>query len=133
MKIRKFYKGYVVLISFLAVGAAVLVLSVSGILFGLNSSQSSLTVEESAKASFLADFCAEEALQQIRDSLSFSGSNTISQSFGICGYSVSNLGGSLKQVIASGTSGLAVRKLKINVSAVNPKLIINSWQAVADF
>jgi len=67
-------KGYVVLLSILIVGAVGMAVTVSLLLLGLGSSRTSFAYEQSGYAKSLASACAEEALQQVRDSTSFTGS-----------------------------------------------------------
>lgn len=121
-------KGYILLLSVLVVGAVGVAIATSLLLLGLGSSRNSLSLEQSDQAKAVANACAEEALQQIRDNASFSGSNNLTLGQGTCLYSVTNLGGNNRQVVVSGTVGILIRKLTISVTAISPSIIIGSWQ-----
>lgn len=126
-------KGYIALITVLVTGAVGVAIAVSLLLLGLGSSRTSFALEQSNQAKALANACAEEALQQIRDSTSFTGTGNLSLGQGTCSYTVTNDGGENRTVTASGTVGTVVRKVKIIINAINPAIILASWQEVADF
>jgi len=125
--------GYITLISVLVVGAIGVAITTSLLLFGLGSSRSSFAIEQSAQARSLADACAEEALQEIRDSTPYTGSDNLSLGQGDCDYTVTSGGGQNRTIDASGTVGTVQRKVKISINAINPSINITSWQEVADF
>ena len=125
-------KGYIALITVLVTGAVGAAITVSLILLGLGSSRTSFSLEQSNQAKALANACAEEALQQIRDSTAFTGTGSLTLGQGTCGYTVVNDGGENRTVTASATVGTVVRKIKIIVNAINPAINITSWQEVAD-
>ena len=124
--------GYITLISVLIVGAVGVAVTLSIILLGLGLSRTSFATEQSNQAKGLANACAEEALQQIRDSLSFTGSGNLALGQGACSYIVTSQGGQNRTVTASGTVGTIVRKVTIIINQINPLIIITSWQEVAD-
>lgn len=126
-------RGYITLISVLIIGAVGLAIATSLILLGLGSSRTGFALEQSDQAKGLAMACAEEALQQIRDSTPFVGAGTVTLGQGTCTYTVTNTGGQTRLIIASGTVGSVVRKVRITISQINPTIIISSWQEVADF
>lgn len=126
-------KGYVVLISVLVVSAVGAAISVAVILFGLGSSRSSFSMSQSGQARSLANACAEEALERIRENAVFTGSGSLTLGQGICEYNVANLGGQNRLVTASSTVGTIVRKARVSIDAINPKINVVSWEEVADF
>lgn len=125
--------GYITLLSVLVVGAVGMAIASSLLLLGLASSRTSFALEQSAQAHALAESCVEEALQQLRDSSLFAGTNTLTIGGRICEYTVTNLGGTGALITASGTVGVVVRKAELNVDALNPNIHVTSWQEVADF
>ncbi len=125
--------GYIALISVLIVGAVAIAVTTSMLLLGLGSSRTSFALEQSYQAKALANLCAEEALQQIRSSTSFSGTDNLSLGQGVCTYTVANTGGQNRSITAQGTVGTIVRKTSVNVNTINPKINVASWQEVADF
>ncbi len=132
MHYKKQESGYITLISVLVVGAVGVAVTLSIILLGLGSSKTSFAVEQSDQAKAIANACAEEALQQIRDSSSFVGSGNLTVGQGTCGYSVSSQGGENRTVIASGIVGTIVRKITIVINSINPLIRVTSWQEVSN-
>ena len=136
MKYKKYYNqpqyGYITLISVLVIGAVGLAITISLILLGLGSSRTSFALEQSNQTKALTNACAEEAMQQIRDSMSFTGNGNLSLGQGTCNYTVTSQGGQNRTITASGTVGTIVRKAKVIISKINPTITVTSWQEVAD-
>lgn len=124
--------GYITLISILIVGAVGVAITLSIILLGVGSSRASFAIEQSNQAKALTNACAEEALQQIRDSAPFIGSGDLTLGQGTCMYAVTSQGGQNRTITASGTVGTIVRKVKIIIDKINPAIQVVSWQEVAD-
>lgn len=99
-------------------------------IFSINNS---IEIRKSGQARYLADACAEIALQKIWDNSSFSGSGSFSGYGGSCTYVISNLGGENRQINSTGTVGTIIRKVKISVDKVNTNVNVASWREVADF
>lgn len=125
--------GYVTLISAIIISLISSAIAVSLLLLGLSSSRTSFTLVQSNQAKALADACAEEALQQIRASLIFTGSASVSLGAGSCTYTVTSQGAQNRTATVSGTVGTVVRKVQITLDSINPDINITSWQEVADF
>ena len=121
-------KGYVTLVSVLVVGAVGTAIALSLILLGNGSSRTSFALQQSAQAKGLANACAEEALEQIRGSTSFTGSGNLTLGQGTCSYTVTNTGGTNRTVTASGTVGTIIRKVSISITAIDPLIVVSSWQ-----
>ena len=126
-------KGYITLLSVLVVGAVGVAVTTSLILLGLGSSRTSFALEQSNQTKSLANACAEEALQQIRDSTQFTGSGSLTIGQGTCSYTVASQGGQNRTIDVSGTVGSIVRKAKVIISKITPLFAITSWQEVSDF
>ncbi len=124
--------GYITLISVLVVGAVGVAVATSLILLGLGSSRTSFAVEQSGQAKALANACAEEALQQIRDSTPFTGSGSLTLGRGTCGYTVTSQGGQNRTITSSSTVNSVIRKVQVIISAITPAITVTSWQEVAD-
>jgi len=116
----------------LVVGAVGIAVTLSLILLGLGSSRTSFALEQSNQTKALTNACAEEAMQQIRDSMSFTGNGNLSLRQGTCNYTVTSQGGQNRTITALGTVGTIVRKVKIIISKINPTITVTSWQEVAD-
>jgi len=126
-------KGYVALITVLVTGAVGVAVAVSVILLGLGSSRSSFAIEQSNQAKALVNACAEEALQQIRDSIPFEGTGNLTLGQGSCNYTVEKLTAQNRTITASGTAGTTIiRKVSITLDKITPNINITSWQEVAD-
>ncbi len=125
--------GFITLLSLLIVVATGIAITISLLLLGLGSSRTSFTIGQSSLAKALANACAEEALQQIRDSTPFTGNNNLTIGQGICNYTVTSQGGQNRTITASGTVGTITRKTKVIINKINPLIQIVSWQEVADF
>lgn len=120
------------LISVVVIGAISTAVAVALILFGLGAFQSSAILTQSDQARALADSCAEEGLYRVKLSENFSGSGSLVDQFGSCEYSVLNLGGASRLVAATGTVQSVVRKVRVILDQINPRIRISSWQEVAD-
>ncbi|MBI2473228.1 hypothetical protein HYV70_01595 [Candidatus Uhrbacteria bacterium] len=126
-------QGFVVLLSMLMLTVVGMALLSSLLLFGIMDVQSSFSLEQSGQARALANACAEEALQQINDAVSFSGSSSLSLSTGTCNYTVISLSGSQREIESVGTVGSSVRKVLVTLDQINPNIHVTSWQEVSDF
>jgi hypothetical protein len=122
--------GYVALLAVLIVGAASVAAALALLTGGTDSQRSTLVTQQSAQARSLASACAEEALQQIHDSASFTGTDNVSLGQGTCTYTVTNTGGANRTIDATGTVNSVVRKLKIYATINASSLSITSWQEV---
>jgi hypothetical protein len=130
----KYKNGYLTLVSVLVLSTITLSLSLSMLILGLASSRSSFSAEESLMALALANGCAEEGLQQIRDDTAFTGTNTFNLSNGrSCTYDVSTGGGQNRTIDASGTVDTVIRRVKVTIDAINPQISVVSWQEIANF
>lgn len=123
-------KGYITLISVLIVGAVGTAIAISLILLGNSSSQNSFVIQQSAQAKGLANACAEEALEQIRESTLFTGTANLTLGQGSCTYTVTNTGGTNRGITTSGTVGTVIRKISITITAINPLIVVSSWQEI---
>lgn len=127
-------KGYVILISVLVVSIVGLAIAASVITLGIGSSQTALSSQQSFQARALADACAEHALNELRQSTGYSGSETLSFGSGSCDIlAISGSGNTNRTIQASGTVDTLVRKVVVTVAEVQPQLIVSQWQEVADF
>lgn len=133
MTTMHFSRGYITLISVLVVGAMGVAIATSLLLLGLGSSRTSFAIQQSNQAKALGNACAEEAMQQIRSSTAYTGSGNLSLGQGTCTYTVVNTGGSSRTVSSTGTVGTIVRKVKVLITAINPRIVVSTWQEVADF
>jgi len=125
--------GFVILLTVLIIGAVGLSVATTFLLLGVDSSRTSLDYLRGKQARYLADTCAEEGLQKIWESSSYSGTGTVSVGAGSCTYTVIDLGGSNRQINATGTVNTTIRRVKILIGQLNPQISVSSWQEVAGF
>ncbi len=126
-------RGYITLLGVLVLGVIGLAITLFVLSFGLNSYKNSSVVEYSVKSRFLADLCAEKALQQIKDDPNFSGNFSTNLFGGSCSYTVIKFTGENREVRASGNYKNVVRKVKIIIDKINPNINIVLWFEVSDF
>lgn len=125
--------GYIALTSILIISAIVLLIALSTGLLSISELNMGLEKNQSAEAYYLASACAEQGLQEIRNSDSFTGTGNLSLENGNCSYDVSQTGGENRTVEASGIVNNIIRKIKISLDTINPNINITSWQEVPDF
>lgn len=124
--------GFITLISVLVVGAVGIAIALSLLLLGVGNSRTSFAVEQSNQAKALANSCAEEALQQIRDSTSYTGSGSLTLGQGTCNYTVTSQGGQSRTITVTGTVGTIFRKVKIIINNITPAISVTSWQSTVN-
>lgn len=107
----------------LIVGVDLALRSVSETKMGLQKIQSSQTY-------YLAALCAEQALMKLKEDNTYGGNETIDTEDGSC--QILPVEGSWTIKI-SASSSAQIKKIKIIASQVNPVMIIDSWQEVAEF
>lgn len=126
-------RGYITLISVLIIGAVGLAIATSLVVLGVGGARSGFALQQSSAARAVANACAEEGLQQIRDAVSYTGTATIVLGSGSCTYTVTDEGGQNRRVTAEGTVGTVVRRVAVSITAINPRIVVSTWQEVADF
>jgi hypothetical protein len=82
--------GYVTLVSVVILGVVAVSIVVSTLVISTDSLVATKSVEESRAARGLVDTCAEDALNEIRESIFFTGSSNITVGEGECDYNVSD-------------------------------------------
>lgn len=125
--------GFMSLLTILVVGAVGVLIVTTFSLLAIDASRTGFALEQSFQAKALSNACAEEALQQISDSVPFSGAGTLSLGEGDCGYDVTALSGQSRTLDATGVVDTIMRKVDVRLDAITPNINITSWQEVADF
>lgn len=121
--------GYVLLLSVLIFTAIGVLVAVATLQFGMYSSGNSLDLINSNKAKALANGCAEEALLDIQQNTSFSG--TVSESLydGTCEYVVVDSGSGKIINVEAEVNGV-FRKILIEVDQLSPSINVSAWQEI---
>lgn len=125
-------KGYVALITVLALGAAGVALTFSMIMLGVNFSRTSLSFENAQQAKGMANACAEVGLSQLQQDTSFTGTSTVTVGPDTCSYTVTNTGGQTRSVVASSTVANVTRRVSISISDISSQLVVSQWQEVTN-
>jgi len=126
--------GYIALILVLIVSGITLLIAISANLLGISESNMGLQKAQSSQAFYLANLCAEEALIKLKQDLEYPGNETLVISEGVCSILPVEGSGNQNRIINTiGTVSGQVRKTKIIISKMSPKVIIASWQEVINF
>jgi hypothetical protein len=124
-------RGYVFLISVLAIGAISASTAISMILLGLAAQQNGDTIHESSQAWENAQTCVERALQSLRNDPAYIGNVTFTLVHGGCRlYSIGGAGNVNRVICALGTNGQSSRRLEVIVSTLYPSTLIDTWREV---
>lgn len=126
--------GFVTLMSMLVASAIGIAIAIPLLLSSIDLSRAALVRQTGVQARALADACAEVALAKLHDTKSYGGNETLTLSTGTCTI-LPVLGSGTKErtVQTIGTTGMAVRKLSIDISDLKPRVTISSWREVGDF
>lgn len=125
-------QGYITVISIVIIGSIATAVAISLLAGGTDAMKNSQTAIRLAQARGLADACAEEALENIREN-SYTGTFNLSLPAGTCKATITSSSPANFNIDASGSSSEAISKIRVIVDQTDPKININSWQEVADF
>ncbi len=123
--------GYIALLTVLIVGAAATAIAMTLLLTGVDSQRAGLIQQQSTQARQLANACAEEALQTIHDTTSYTGTGTLTLGAGGCTYTVTSTGASTRTISTSATINNVVRRTTVYVTIGASNISITSWQEVS--
>jgi len=129
--LKRAENGYVALIAVLITGAIVTAIGLLLLVNGNDLQRGGQAQQQSVQARGLANACGEEALQQMRDNTSFTGTNNLSFSTGTCTYTVTSTGSSTRTITASGTVSGIIRKIQVYATIGSSSISITSWQEVS--
>jgi nitrate/TMAO reductase-like tetraheme cytochrome c subunit len=123
-------RGFIALITVFIIISIALLISLGFGLLSIGEINMGFKKTQSSQAYFLANLCAEQALMKLKENINYSGNETINIENGSC--QILQIEGQwiIKTI---GNIQNDVKKMRISVSQVNPKIIIDSWQEVADF
>ncbi len=125
--------GFVTLIGVIVFGSVCTALVVVVLVLGIGSTKTSIATYQSRQALALAHACSEEALETIRENNGFVGGGNINFGSNSCSFTITNKGGEGRNVASSGSVGTIIRKVEVEIDAINPQINVTSWQEVADF
>lgn len=119
--------GFSTLLVVILLGSVALTLALTLTTSSVWSIRGSMDSRSSNKAKGLVNACAEVALEKIREDNNFIGTSSVILNGNTCNYTITNTGGTNRNLVVSGTVGGIVRNLNISTSAFNP-LVVSSWQ-----
>lgn len=126
--------GYVTLISVIVVCSALLMVALSSGWADLDELNTGMKEDQSWQAYNLASLCAEDAIMKLKRDLNYAGGETLSFDNGSCYiYPTEGSRNQNRIIKTSGTAGNASKKIRIQMTVVNPSTSILSWELLADF
>ncbi len=126
-------QGYIALISVLIINAVIGLIAVNTNILSMGESSMGLSKEQSSRAYYLANACGEEALENIKESISYGGKGSLSYEHGECEYNIIKEGGEKRTIEVVAEAPPITRKIRIALDRVEPTINIISWEDVADF
>ncbi|MFW5702838.1 MAG: hypothetical protein ACOCXP_02630 [Candidatus Dojkabacteria bacterium] len=133
--INKTTDAFATLVGVLTLGAAATVLTIGILTTQTDNAYMHSQARAKLNARMAADSCAEYAIDQLRNSSSYSGSETLTL-LGDFQCTVGLIGGSGNEnrtIQATGVYENNTRKVEVDIATLTPALNINSWQEVGDF
>ena len=127
---KKNLEGFIALITDFIIISIALLISLGFALLGISEMDMGFKKTQSSQAYFLANLCAEQALMKLKEDINYQGPETINIDNSNC--QILQIEGQwiIKTI---GNAQNNIKKMRISVSRVNTKIIIDSWQEVADF
>lgn len=122
-------QGFASLVSVLIVGLVGSSIASLLLFTSIDQAQVGTAYTASALARFYAQACAEEALEQVR-AASFIGTASLAFDQGTCTYTVTNTGGTTRQILTSGLVSGYIRRIRISISALRPMIILTEWMEI---
>lgn len=123
-------QGFIALITVLLVLTITLTVGLTLTFLSISEAKMGLQKNQSSQAYYLANLCAEHALMRLKETNgSYTGQFFDDIENGSCQISIE--GNWTVKVLANFQN--QVKKMKIIVSQINPEMIIESWEEVAEF
>lgn len=123
--------GYIALLAVLIVGAVATAIALALLTIGADSQRATLVEQQSRQARALSIACVQEALQQIHDLTTYTGTDSLALGQGSCSYTVTNTGATTRTITTSATVSSVVRKNQVYVTIGSSSISITSWQEVS--
>ena len=127
--------GFVALITVLIVMALGVLLAVGLSLRSVDSGNTLVADLDGVRAHYAASYCAEYALDRLKNSSSYVGNAMrILDNGDTCFiFAPGGSGNSNRTVRATSTVNGATKKIDIYINTIGPTMLISKWQEVADF
>ncbi|MFA6039624.1 MAG: hypothetical protein WCV62_03125 [Candidatus Peribacteraceae bacterium] len=126
--------GFVFLLSVLAVGVIAAATAASLLLLGGAAEHTAYSVEQSMQALEFARSCVERGILEARNDMAYGGQEYYSWPRGSCLILPIGFNANAENVFcAEGRSGLALRRLEVEVTQLFPQVKVRSWNEVKTF
>lgn len=122
-------KGFSTLFIVIILGSITLSLALAISTSSLWSIQDSLVLKRAVIARSISNACAEVVLETMRQNNTYTGSDSISLGGHNCTYTVSDLGGSNRNILVTTLISDVENKIEIKTDNFNPLNIV-SWQEI---
>lgn len=125
--------GYVMLLAVLILLSLTTTVGILFIQVGTDVGTTSLADGFRVQAEAMAEGCAQEALQQIKDSTPFAGYGDLTVGTYTCSYEVIDNGGQDRVVRASSTIETATKRVLVTIDKINPQINVVNYGFVSSF
>ena len=126
--------GYIALIAAIIIGAVTLTMVITSVYIGITQGMNSLLYSNHMESLAISSACAEEALMNLKNNHDYAGNETLNLGHSQCQIlPIENLGGEARVIKTIGTVNGVNKKIKIQISQIDPQMVITSWQEVPDF
>jgi len=130
---REAKRGYIALLSVIAISTIGVAVMFSVVLSGVNASRTDLAVQHAANAKIAASSCGEEALQRVLELGTTSSSGNLTLASSTCSYTITSQNGQNITINSTGVTGTVKSRVSIVIATTSPYVILSSWQEVGDF
>lgn len=127
-------RGVSLLIVIIILGSALLIISTSALIIGLGEREEGFIVGEGAEARALADGCMDEVFLRIRrePAWGLGGAIPFTAPNGSCTITVSDVGGSVRQIDSLATTGSYTSHIRSTYSVASIPPVILTWEERTD-
>jgi len=130
MLFLKKQKGFIAITTVLIISALVLMIGIGISLESIGETKMGLQRSLSSQSYYLTNLCVEQTLMKLKENSSYSGDETINVENGSC--TILPIEGNWTIKVSAFSSG-QIKKMKLIVSQIDPEIIVDSWEEVAEF
>lgn len=123
-------KGFIAITTVLIISALVLMVGIGISLESIGEMKMGLQRSLSSQVYYLANLCAEQTLMKLKENSGYLGDETINVENGNC--TILPIEGNWTIKVSASSSG-QIKKMKLIVSQIDPEIIVDSWEEVAEF
>ena len=123
-------KGFIAITTVIIVSALVLIVGIGISLESIGEMKMGLQKSLSSQSYYLTNLCAEQALMNLEEDSSYLGDEIINISNGSC--TILPIEGNWTIKVSASSSG-QIKKMKLVLNQIDPEIIVDSWEEVAEF